>query len=84
LVRDFGLTITPALLISRSIWSWSERSWSAAARIDSSDVRSSSCTATSAAGVIVVIRSAACLPFSTLRTASTTRAPFAASAAAVS
>ena len=44
--------ITPALLISRSMRGWVARSSSAAVRTLSSDVRSSSCTVTSALGLV--------------------------------
>lgn len=74
-----GVYITPALLISRSMRSSRDRSAAAAVRTESSEVRSSACTVTSP-----VMRAAACSPFSTLRTASTTDAPRSASALAVS
>src|SRR4029079_3583189 len=51
--------------------------------MESSEVRSSSWIATLAPGVALVIRSAAALPFSRLRTARTTCAPFAASPSAL-
>ena len=47
LVVAFGVVITPALLISRSSDSNFVCSSSDAARMDASDVRSSSCTVTS-------------------------------------
>src|SRR3954454_20954838 len=52
--------------------------------MDSSDVRSSSCSVTVARGAPAAMRVAASLPLLRLRTASTTCAPLAASAAAVS
>ncbi len=75
----FGVYITPALLISRSIRSSRECSAAAVARTESSEVRSSACTVTSP-----VMRAAARSPFSVLRTASTTDAPCSASTLAVS
>ena len=73
-VRDSGGIITPALLISRSM---SPSQPAANARTESRLDRSSSRTS-----VIPVIDVAAVRPFSVFRTASTTRAPLAASALA--
>ena len=79
-----GVYMTPALLINRSIWVWLARRSSAASRTDSSADKSSWRIVTSAPGLSVVIRDAAALPLSRLRTASTTDAPCAARALAVS
>ena len=76
--------ITPALLISRSMRGCAARSSSAALRMLSSDVRSSCCSATTAFGLAALILSAASLPLSRLRTASTTCAPLPARTAAAS
>ncbi len=79
-----GGYITPALLIRRSIVAKADFSWSAAARTDAGEVGSSCWTVVSAPETAPAIRSAACLPLSTSRTASTIDAPHAASARAVS
>ena len=83
-VVRLGVYMTPALLRSRSILSWVARRSSAARRTESSDDRSRCWTVTSAPALCPAIVAAASLPLSTLRTASTTDAPRAASALAVS
>ncbi len=79
----FGGNITPALLISKSIAGCRARSWSAAARMESSEARSRGETVTSAPGVVAAMAAAARLPLSVSRTASTTDAPRAARTRAV-
>src|SRR5216683_1923624 len=79
-----GVSITPALLTSKSILGCLARSSPAAARIESSEVRSRGWTMTFAPGAVPAMRAAARLPFSTSRTASTTDAPRAARTWAVS
>lgn len=75
----FGVYITPALLIRRSMRGCAARRSAAADRIESMEVRSRAWTVTSP-----VIRAAARLPFSMSRTARTTAAPRSASIRAVS
>ena len=74
LVRDSGTAMTPALLISTSIWPSNP---SAKACTEDRSARSSFCTSVSPA-----IAPAAVLPFEVSRTASTTRAPAPASSRA--
>ena len=84
LVACLGVSITPALLISRSILGCLARSSSAAARMESSEVKSRRWTMTFAPGALSAMRVAARLPFSMSRTARTTDAPRAARTWAVS
>ncbi len=78
-VVRFGVYITPALLISRSMRGWAARSSAAAERTESREVRSRAWTVTSPE-----MRAAARPPFSGSRTARTTLAPRSASIRAVS
>src|SRR5882724_4827072 len=83
-VACFGVSITPALLTSKSIRGCLARSSAAAARTESSEARSRGWIMTFAPGAVPAMRAAARLPFSMSRTASTTDAPRAARTRAVS
>src|SRR5712671_5696432 len=82
-VACLGVSITPALLTSKSIAGCLARSSAAAARMESSEVRSRGWTVTVAPGAVPTMRAAAALPFSVSPAAITTDAPRAARTRAV-
>jgi len=79
--NHFGVHITPALLINKSMRGYANRS-AAAAACTESRAKSSCRQVTSARGSAATMRATAELPLSRFRTASTTCAPWRANVAA--